>query len=92
MEDRGAFGLGKTLELVKVIRFINPTERINPIRPALNIEINFRQIMPQSYTKEFPHLSDKVYQQDILCLSCKSCNISLSYSFPCKELKGRIKG
>lgn len=56
-----------------------------------NDEINFGHIIPQSYAKEFPHFSDKVHHPDNLYLSCRSCNISLSDSFPYKELKDRIK-
>jgi len=56
-----------------------------------NTEINFGHILPQSYAKEFPHFSDKVHHPDNLYLSCRSCNISLSDSFPYKELKDRIR-
>tara|TARA_B110001452_G_scaffold221081_1_gene193504 strand:- start:754 stop:1122 length:369 start_codon:yes stop_codon:yes gene_type:complete len=56
-----------------------------------NTEINFGHIMAQSYAKKFPHFSDKVHHPDNLYLSCRSCNISLSDSFPYKELKDRIR-
>ena len=48
-------------------------------------------MLPQSYAKEFPHFSDKVHHPDNLYLSCRSCNISFSDSFPYKELKDRIR-
>lgn len=57
-----------------------------------NSKITFGHIIPQSWSKEYPHLLTSIHHPDNLYLTCQSCNSSLSSGFPDDELKKRISG